>query len=375
METALWVAAAVVIYAYAGYPALVSLAARLRPGAAVRKDAIRPRVTAIVVARNEEGRIAAKLASLAALDYPAAQLEVIVASDGSTDATEERVRQHPGVRLLTLAGPRGKAACLNDAVAQAGGELLLLSDARQEIAPDALTALVAYFADPTVGAVSGELHLAASPDAPARDVGLYWRLEKSLRRAESRLDSTVGVTGALYAVRRELFPRLDPRTILDDVAVPMAVVAHGRRVLFAPEAAAFDRIADDDAHEFRRKVRTLAGNFQLFALSPWLLNPLRNRIAWQTVSHKLTRLAVPWCLAVILAASLVLARQPLYAALVAAQAACYGLAIVGWRRARAGRAPGVASVPYAFALLNLAAAVALFRFLLGRERAAWKAAA
>jgi cellulose synthase/poly-beta-1,6-N-acetylglucosamine synthase-like glycosyltransferase len=374
VEIALWAAVAIVLYAYAGYPALVALAARVRPGAPIRKADIRPRVTAIVVARNEETRIAAKLASLLALDYPRDSLDILVVSDGSTDRTEPLAREHAGVALLALPGPRGKAACLNDALPQARGELLLLSDARQEIAPDALAALVAYFADPTVGAVSGELHLAASADAPARDVGLYWRLEKSLRRAESRFDSTVGVTGALYAVRRELFPALDPRTILDDVAVPMAVVARGRRVLFAPEARVFDRIADDDAHEFRRKVRTLAGNFQLVALQPWLLNPFRNRLFWQTVSHKLLRLLVPWCLALVFVASLALAQRPVYAALLLTQLALYGLALLGWRRARRGKAPGLASAPYAFALLNLAAAVAFFAFLRGSERAAWKAA-
>lgn len=376
MEAALWACAALATYAYLGYPALVFLAAALRPRPAAKAE-VRPTVTAIVVARDEEARIAAKIATLRALDYPRERLDLIVVSDGSTDRTAAVVGANAdaALTLLEFPEPRGKAACLNDAVAGARGEVLLLGDARQDLDPAALTSLVACLADARVGAVSGELHLAADPGAAARDLGLYWRLEKAVRHAESRFDSTVGVTGAIYAVRRELFPHLDPRTILDDVAVPMAVARRGLRVLFAPEARAFDRIAEDDAHEFRRKVRTLAGNFQLAALHPWLLSPWHNRLWVQTVSHKLLRLLVPWCLAVVLAASVGLARTPAYALLAAAQLAVYGLAAFGFWRARRGRPLGLASVPYAFALLNVAAAVALFRFLGGRERAAWKAAA
>lgn len=377
MELAFWLAAAVVLYAYLGYPALILLAARLRPAPEVRKGEVTPSVSVVIVARNEEACLEEKLKNLLDLDYPRDRLEVIAASDGSTDRTEAIAAgfASEGVRLLALPGPRGKAAALNEAVAAARGEVLVLTDARQPLARDAVRQLVSFLADPSVGAVSGELHLLApSGGSAAEGVSRYWSYEKGVRHAESRFDSTVGVTGALYAVRRALFPRLDPRTILDDVAAPMEVVLAGYRVLFAPEARAWDRIPESPAREYRRKVRTLAGNYQLIALRPALLNPFRNRLLWQLVSHKLSRLAVPWCLVVVAAAGAALAPgSALYAAALLAQGVLYGLAALGWWRARTQRALGLASLPYTFALLNLAAARGLLGFLRGTESATWKA--
>jgi poly-beta-1,6-N-acetyl-D-glucosamine synthase len=224
--------------------------------------------------------------------------------------------------------------------------------------------------------VSGELHLEESnghADA-VEGVRAYWEYEKFVRRMESRFDSTVGVTGAFYALRSDLFVPLDPRTILDDVAIPMSVVLSGRRVLFDGAADAFDRISDDAGREYRRKVRTLAGNFQLIALRPGLLNPLRNRILWQLVSHKLLRLVVPWCLLalLLLSAGLAVTRGGIYAAAFAAQVAWYGLAAAGWSRERQGHPLGFLSVPYSFVLLNLAAVQGLFAFLLRTQTAAWR---
>jgi glycosyltransferase involved in cell wall biosynthesis len=377
-ELAFWLSAAVVLYAYAGYPALIALAAWLRPAPRVQKKEITPAVTLLIVVRNEEECLEEKLRNALALDYPRERLEILVASDGSTDGTEAIAARFAarGVRLLALA-PGGKAAALNEAVPRAGGDILVLTDARQTLAPDAVRRLAAYFADPTVGAVSGELHLLASPGSEVDGVGLYWKYEKLLRKAESRFDSTVGVTGAFYALRKELFVPLDPRTILDDVAIPMRATLAGRRVLFAPEARAWDRVEESAAREYRRKVRTLAGNYQLVALYPALLHPLRDRLLWQLVSHKLTRLAVPWCLLVLLLAStrLSVTGAALYRAALAAQALFYLLAMTGGLCSRRWRALHLTSLPYAFVLLNVAAARALVGFLRGTETAAWRGGA
>jgi cellulose synthase/poly-beta-1,6-N-acetylglucosamine synthase-like glycosyltransferase len=261
-------------------------------------------------------------------------------------------------------------------VAQAGAEILVLTDARQRLAVDAVRELAANFADPAVGAVSGELHLDEdSPSAVGQGVGLYWTYEKWIRQAESRLDSSVGVTGAIYAVRRSLFRALDPRTILDDVAVPMSAVLAGYRVVFEPGARAMDSVAESPAREYRRKVRTLAGNYQLLRLEPALLLPWRNRLFWQFVSHKVSRLAVPWCLLVLLAASAVLARErAAYAVAFALQAGFYLLAALGWAMSRFYRPLPFLSLPYTFALLNVAAALGLIRLLRGTETSAWKEA-
>ena len=377
MALAFWLAAAMVIYAWVGYPALIALLAFLRPAPTVRRDDALPSVTVLVVARDEEAHLEAKLSNLLALDYPREKLEVLVVSDGSTDRTEEIAAAFAGagVLLLPLAPPRGKASCLNEAVSRARGEVLVLTDARQALAPDAARRLVACLADPSVGAVSGELHLLAGAGRATEGVGLYWRYEKLVRRAEGRFDSTVGVTGALYALRKELYSHLPLRAILDDVLVPMEVVLGGRRVVFEPEARAFDRVAESPALEYRRKVRTLAGNFQLVALRPALLDPFRNRLFFQFVSHKLARLAVPWCLVVLLAsgAGLTLAGDgAFYAAAFGAQAAFYLLALAGWAGSRRGRASRLTALPYAVVLLNLAAASGLVGFLRGTENATWK---
>jgi cellulose synthase/poly-beta-1,6-N-acetylglucosamine synthase-like glycosyltransferase len=206
-------------------------------------------------------------------------------------------------------------------------------------------------------------------------VGAYWRYEKLIRKLEARLDSVVGATGALYAVRRSLFRPLDPRTVLDDVAVPMEVVRAGFRVVFEPDARAYDVAAEAPAGEYRRKVRTLVGNFQLLSLHPWLLRPGADRLFWQLVSHKLLRLAVPWALLVFLAATIVLAvgtSADWPRALLALQAALYAAAALGWRLERRGRRVGLLAVPCAFVVLNLAAAAALVTFMRRGGRPDWK---
>ncbi|MGH9321442.1 MAG: glycosyltransferase family 2 protein [Vicinamibacteria bacterium] len=366
------VAALFLFYAYAGYPLLALLAARLRPKG-VRKGDEKPTVSVIIVAHDEEAHIAAKIESCLASRYPRELFEILVVSDGSRDRTEEIVRgfETSGVRLLAMHGPNGKPAALNHAVPTARGEVLVLTDARQRVDPEAVAELVANFSDPEVGAVSGELHLETPPGAePVAGVGAYWKLEKIIRLAESRFDSTVGATGALYALRKSLYRPLDSRLILDDVAVPMDVALSGRRVVFEPKAMVFDRIFEEPSREYRRKVRTLAGNFQLVWLRPELLDPRRNRLFWQLVSHKLSRLAAPWMLVALLLSSMALAADGarFYQLAVALQLALYAFALLG----ALGMPLRVFSLPYSFLLLNLAAAHALPGFLLGTEKVAWK---
>jgi cellulose synthase/poly-beta-1,6-N-acetylglucosamine synthase-like glycosyltransferase len=378
LALAFWLAAAVVVYTWVGYPALVALLARWRPAPPVRKAPITPAVSIVIAVHNEEDCIEAKLAGCLALDYPADRLEVVVASDGSDDRTDALVPGFaPGrVRLVRL--PRsGKAAALNAGVAQARGEILVLTDAREELEPDALRALVENFGDPQVGAASGELHLRLRENPEGGEgLGLYWRYEKAIRRAESTFDSTVGVTGALWALRRELHVPLDPQTILDDVALPMEIVLAGFRVVFEPGARAYDMISDAPRREYQRKNRTLAGNYQLLALRPALLDPRRNRLFFQFVSHKLARLVVPWCLLALLATSASLARGGgwLYTSALLAQLGFYALAVCGWLRSRYGHGPRFLDPAYSLVLLHLAAIAGLFSFLGGGYRRGWKGA-
>jgi cellulose synthase/poly-beta-1,6-N-acetylglucosamine synthase-like glycosyltransferase len=251
-----------------------------------------------VAVRNEISRLDAKLSNIAALNYPPEQVEMIVVSDGSDDGTgellSERAAQSKRFRTIVLAQHVGKAEALNRAIAVARGDIVVFTDARQKLEPESLRVLVSNFADPHVGCVSGELMLGETGSCGiGESIGLYWKLEKFIRRAESETGSVIGATGAFYAVRRELLPAIPAGTLLDDVYIPMSVVRRGSRVVFEPEARAWDSVVTDPKVEFRRKVRTLTGNYQLIILAPWIIGP-RNAAWFEFVSHKLLRLWMPF---------------------------------------------------------------------------------
>jgi len=333
VETVFWASFAFVAYVYAGYPLLVAAWSRLvrRP---VAKGDWEPGVSLVIAAYNERDTIAGKIDNCLGLDYPADKLEIVVSLDGSTDGTgevlEELLRREgrAAVRVIASRRHEGKAAALNRAVEAARGEVLVFCDARQRIEPGAVRELVADLRDPSVGAVTGELMLLDDDEHEAADgVGLYWRYEKALRAMESRIHSTVGATGALYAIRRELFRPIPESAILDDVIVPMGAVLAGKRTVFEPRARAHDRVCPPE-QEFRRKVRTLAGNFQLVALMPQLLVPGRNPVFLQFLSHKIGRLLVPHFLVLLFASNLLL-REGFYLVFLVCQCSFYLLAGAG----------------------------------------------
>jgi hypothetical protein len=262
---------------------------------------------------------------------------------------------------------------LNDLVANVRGEIVVLADARQTFDRDTLRALAAPFADPQVGAVSGELMLTHGRDGTAvgRGVGVYWRYEKLIRQSESRVDSTVGATGAVYALRRELFAPIPEDTVLDDVVIPLGVVRRGYRVLFEPAARAWDRAATSAREEFSRKARTIAGTFQLFAREPWLLDPRRNRLWLQTLSHKGLRLLSPLLHAALLLSAMPLARSTFYRAGLLAQGGFYAAALGGYARRHARSRTPLLSVPYVVCLLQAATVAGFHRFITGGQRATW----
>jgi poly-beta-1,6-N-acetyl-D-glucosamine synthase len=376
VEGIFWICAAIVFYTFAGYPILMVVLAGLRPRP-VQRAPIRPTVSLLIVAHNEAATLARKLENSTTLDYPADRIEVVLASDGSSDATVEIGRKYEprGVRVLAFPVRRGKPSVLNDAIPQCHGEIIVLSDARQSYDGQAISALVENFADPAVGAVSGELYLDSDPDGRAvAGVGYYWRYEKTIRRSESAIDSTIGATGCIYAIRRALFESIPADTLLDDVLIPVRAVRSGYRVIFEPRAKALDTVAKSASEEFTRKVRTLSGNAQLFARERWLWNPAQNRLWAQTVSHKLLRLVAPACLLGVLASSVILVdRGGPYKLALFGQLSLYGAALIGalgqpisrWR---------CFSVPYAFCLLNVTAVVGVLAFLSGRQRITWQKA-
>ena len=339
MEQLFWLSVGFVAYVYVGYPLILRVWAALarRP---VRKYASPrhrryPSVSVVIAARNEAARLPRRLCNILEQDYPGA-LEIIVASDGSTDHPETAIAPYRGVRLIDLPAG-GKAVALNHAVAAARGEILVFGDARQQFSPGAITALVENFDDPEVGCATGELMLDCEVNRDGLEpgigegVGLYWRYEKWLRRLESGIWSTLGATGAIYALRRSLWQPLPAGTVLDDVIAPMRAVFAGRRTVFEPRARAFDRAAPNAAVEERRKVRTLAGNYQILALEPRLLLPFRNPVWLQYASHKVARLLVPWALVGALLTSAALSFSGwIYLVALILQVGFYVLAAIGW---------------------------------------------
>lgn len=338
MELLFWSSLVLVAYAYVGYPCLLGLVARFSPWPVWKRrfEADAPGVSIVIAARNEARRLPARIQNLLAQHYQG-PMQIVVVSDGSSDGTVDALLPFAGHVDAIEIPASGKAAALNAGVAHARHEILVFADARQTFAPDAIAELVANFADPAVGAVTGELVLDCEERADASDsgvaegVGLYWRYEKWIRRQESAIHSMPGATGAIYALRRRLWQPLPPGTLLDDVLAPMRVVLEGYRMVFDDSARAFDRVAADADEEQRRKVRTLAGNYQILALEPRLLSPFHNPVWIQYVSHKvISRLVVPYALVVCFVTSIVLASSgAIYAVAVAAQVAFYGLAIYG----------------------------------------------
>ena len=370
----LWVALLLLLYSYLGYPVLIGAWALLRPRRATR-SAFLPRVTIVVVVHNEAERIEARIDNLRGLDYPRGSLEILIVSDGSTDGTVERAlaRAPAGMRVTAFLARRGKPAVLNEIVPRSHADIVVLGDARQRFDSGAVRALVALFADPEVGAVSGDLIMTEDGrnTAVGQGVSAYRRYESFVRLCESRVDSTVGATGAICALRRTLFTPIPEDTILDDVLIPMRIARRGYRVLFEPAARAFDCAPATAREEFGRKARTLAGNFQLFFREGWLLNPLGNRLWLQTFSHKGLRLLGPVLLIAAFASNLMLIDRPGYLLAFLAQATFYSGALLGGMLRGSTRAHPSFSLPYTFCLMNCAALAGAFRFLAARQKVTW----
>jgi cellulose synthase/poly-beta-1,6-N-acetylglucosamine synthase-like glycosyltransferase len=370
MEPLFWAAAGIVIYVYAGYPVLLTVLNRLfhRP---VRKEPVTPSVSLLVAAYNEAGVIADKIRNSLGLDYPGDKLEVVIASDGSSDATVALAREFEDgrrVRVFDFPHNRGKLATLNESIPRLSGDIVAFSDASSMLLPDAMRRLVASFADRRAGAVSGvykvrkkdEAQLGASED-------LYWKYETFLKLQEAGLGSILGCHGSLYAIRRELYPFPKPGTINDDYVIPLRILQCGYRIAYEPGA-----VATEEAREmggFSRRVRVMTGNFEQLAEMKYLVKPLRPLALFFFLSHKAGRLVVPLAMLAALIANIALRNQAFYGAVLAAQLAFYALAILGavWQLR-----PKLLRLPYYFSMINAAAFLGMYYVTLGRHRMVWR---
>jgi cellulose synthase/poly-beta-1,6-N-acetylglucosamine synthase-like glycosyltransferase len=377
-----WVLIFLILYCYIGYPFILSIFSRVffRP---VQKAAMTPSISIVVSLWNEEDVIEEKIKNLLSLDYPQDCCEILIGSDGSTDQTNQIVRKYANdrVRLLESSERQGKTKMINALIKEARGEIIVFTDARQMFDTDALKILVANFADPKIGCVSGELIFVAKDvnGATAQGINLYWNYEKFIRRCESKIHSMLGATGAIYAIRKELYESVPENTVLDDMYTPFRIIQKGYRAIFDDAAKAYDKIADNPQEEYRRKARTLYGNYQIFFLLPGMFNPARSPIAVQLFSHKFLRVVIPIFMIIIFILNFVLLDESFYRIIFGLQILFYSLAIVGMIT-RKSQQPAlkiiakISYVPYIFCLLNFSALVGLTRFLSAKQSVKWEKA-
>ena len=382
MEILFWVLTLFVVYTYIGYPSLILFASKIKNKKVNNVEPSDwPTVTIIIAARDEEKNIKKRLKNLVDQNYPAEKIEIIIVSDGSQDSTNKIVRQFgeqyedikvQKVVLIDYSPGRGKPYALNMGVIQANGEIIVFTDARQRFQKNAVQNLVKNFSDPKVGAVSGELILTNENDASKVEMGAYWKYEKLIRKSESQFDSVVGATGAIYAIRKEHYTPIPESILLDDVLIPMKVVLKGYRVVFESTAIAYDHISQNTQQEWRRKIRTLAGNWQLVSMFRELILPMKNRIYFEYYSHKIFRLIVPFTLPIIFILGMV-QNGLIYSILTWMQVGLYASIVTGQilpftRKLR------IISLCYFFGVMNAAAVAGFWYWVTGQCNQIWKPA-
>jgi cellulose synthase/poly-beta-1,6-N-acetylglucosamine synthase-like glycosyltransferase len=370
-----WLAVLTVVYTYFIYPLLLLLLTAGKREVEYASFAEWPVVSLIIAAHNEEAVLREKLENSIALDYPEKQLEIIVASDGSTDATEEIVRFFAarGVRLHQVRERGGKTQAQNEAVRLASGQFLVFSDANSMYEQQALKNLLRPFTDENIGCVCGELRYAnPEGDAAGKGEGVYWRYEQFLKGRESTLSSTLGANGSIYALRRELFEELSA-DIISDFIMPLRVWCRGFRVVYEPSAVAEEQSGGTFSDEFRRRTRIIARSLHGLWTERGVLNPfVHGFFAFQMFSHKLLRWIVPLALVVALVSNALLLADELYRVLFALQLGVYGMALLGTLLASSLGRFALFYVPAHFCAINAGALLGLFSFVSGRRYRTWK---
>ena len=369
-----WTSLAVCTYVYFGYPALLWVMSRVRPRP-VREADVTPRATFLIAAFNEEKVIARKIENTLSLDYPPDAIEVLVVSNGSTDATESIVRawNDPRVRLIALPEP-GKVAALNEGARAATGEILVITDADFYLDRHSLRELARKFADPEVGGVCGARRpfVDQSGTPVGEGEGMYHRWDKWQKVRESRIGSVFAADGLLYALRRDLYVPVSLASQADDIAVSTRVVLQGYRLLFEPKATAWEEATIESHDEFRRKIRVTNHSVRaLLAIGTPLFTS--GFYSVELLSHKLVRHFIPFFLIPLFVSNVIVARvAPFYLLTLAGQVAVYGLALAGAaaRRHRIGRSR-LLTVPYYFCFVNAAAFFGILSILRGRKTHAW----
>ncbi|MCF8026421.1 MAG: glycosyltransferase family 2 protein [Desulfobacteraceae bacterium] len=382
-EFVFWISILMVGYAYIGYPLILYGLSRVCKKSVRRDTGYQPHVSLIITVYNEQARIAKKIENTLALDYPADRLEIIFASDASTDKTDEIVDAYPEFRLIRAPQRRGKEFAQKCAVDQASGKILVFSDVATMLDPEGLKNIVANFADPTVGCVSSEDRFIDEKGRVSGE-GAYVKYEMLLRRLESRVYSVVGLSGSFFAARRKVCAhwavdlQSDFNTLLNSLKL-------GLRGVSDPDSLGYYHNISDEKKEFSRKVRTVLRGIAVLMRNRDVLNPVHYGLfSWEIFSHKLCRWLVPFFLVLALVANILLiSASGFYASLLVLQIAFYLLAGVyalfqfGSPREKKQKAPlapfiNILKIPYYFIVVNAAILAAWIKFARGERAVYWE---
>ena len=367
VEWVFWISVGIILYTFVGYAILVGLLSRLLHNPVDRRP-ITPHVSLIIPAYNEAAVIARKLANSLGLDYPRDMLEIVVVSDGSDDDTVDIVSAYAdqGVQLYHRPQREGKAAAINRVVPLVSGEILVFSDANTMLDLEAMRALVRSFADPEVGAVSGEKQVRGGGE------GLYWRYESFLKRCDSALTSVMGAAGEFFAVRRELFQPTEKDALIEDFVLSLRLVEDGWRVAYESAAVAREESSPTLAGDWRRRTRIAAGGFQAIVRLRSLLHPKHGWVAWQYLSHRVMRWAVtPFLLPAAYVANGLLVGNPFYRVLFLVQSLFYAGALLGYVLSLLHIGSGPLHAVFYFCFGNAAAVAGFWRYITGKQPVTW----
>lgn len=385
MKTVFWISLGVVIYTFVGYGLLLYLLVRMkrlfRPAQSrLWKIEELPSLTLIVAAYNEADVMEEKIQNTLALHYPSGRLQFIFVTSGSTDTTPDIVARHPQIALIHENARLGKIHAVHTAMQQVTTELIVFTDANTFLNQDALVNIARHYADPRVGAVSGEkrVQVDAVSDATAGE-GFYWKYESALKRWDSELYSVVGAAGELFSIRSTLYAPLPPDTVLDDFMISMNIAARGYRIIYEPAAFAVEGSSENVGEELKRKVRIAAGGIQSILRLPALLNPFNQPLlTFQYISHRVLRWTVtPFLMLLAFVLNGVICFRgggTLYSVLFSAQILFYSMALLGYFMERRQMKVKAFFVPYYFCLMNYAVLAGIARFAGGGQSAVWEKA-
>ena len=370
-------------YTFLGYGIVLYILVRIRrlikgdrvyPGL----DQDFPTLTLVVAAYNEESLIEEKIRNTVGLNYPKEKLTLLFVTDGSTDRTPDLIAQHPEIKLMHSAARSGKIMAIHRAMHEVNTNVVVYTDANTFLNKDALLLIARHYADPTVGAVSGEKRVLQDEvsDATAGE-GFYWKYESKLKKWDSELYSVVGAAGELFSVRRSLYKEVEPDTILDDFMISMLIAQQGYRIIYEPDAYASELSSDNIKEELKRKVRIAAGGIQSILRLKKLMTPFEHPLLWfQYVSHRVLRWTVtPFLMILVLILNFIIclrSENPVYIVLLFGQVLFYGASLAGWLLERRKIKVKALFVPYYFCVMNYAVMAGINRYFRGSQSAAWE---